>query len=220
MDVEEEEAEEEVSQQEEEPQRTDDVGERDDEPTDPEGEGDGDEDQEQDLETNEVENEQENDNDNENENEEEDIEEEPLPDGDLEDQEIELQPAHRAEALDVLASIELKFAMLRERVYVEKKDILAWEESMVQACMFPFCFILQNLFNFTSSAIHPEMQYTKGDDQTEGRLELASRKQSYEMTNATKRRRADEAGVWSSWKVKSFSIHLRDLLITSAAYSR
>src|SRR6266540_507940 len=64
----------------------------------------------------------------------EENEEEPLPDGELEDQEIELQPAHRAEALDVLASIELKFAMLRERVYVEKMEILAWEESMVQAC--------------------------------------------------------------------------------------
>ncbi len=81
---------------------------------------------------------QENDNDNENENDEEENEEEneeePMPDGDLEDQEIELQPAHRAEALDVLASIEPKFAMLRERVYVEKMEILAWEESMVQAC--------------------------------------------------------------------------------------
>ncbi|KIL59476.1 hypothetical protein M378DRAFT_1006706 [Amanita muscaria Koide BX008] len=34
--------------------------------------------------------------------------------------ESDLQPAHRAKALDVLASIELKFALLRERVYVKK----------------------------------------------------------------------------------------------------
>jgi hypothetical protein len=51
-------------------------------------------------------------NENENDEEEEENEEEHLPDGDLADQEIELQPAHRAEALDTLASIELKFAML------------------------------------------------------------------------------------------------------------
>jgi hypothetical protein len=43
----------------------------------------------------------------------------------------DLQPAHRAEALDVLATIELKFALLRERVYVEKMEGLAWEEVLV-----------------------------------------------------------------------------------------
>jgi hypothetical protein len=45
--------------------------------------------------------------------------------------ESDLQPAHRAEALDVLATIELKFALLRERVYVEKMEGLAWEEKLV-----------------------------------------------------------------------------------------
>jgi len=135
LDMEDDEADEEVSQPDEDAQPIDDAGEGDDEPVDPEGEGEGegDEDQEQELETNEVENEQDNENDNENENDEEENEEEHLPDGDLEDHEIELQPAHRAEALDVLASIELKFAMLRERVYVEKMEILGWEERMVQA---------------------------------------------------------------------------------------
>ena len=43
----------------------------------------------------------------------EENEEERLLDGDLE---IELQPAHGAEALGVLTSIELKSAMLREQV--------------------------------------------------------------------------------------------------------
>lgn len=47
------------------------------------------------------------------------------------DLDIDLQPAHRAEALDVLATIELKFALLRERVYVEKMEALAWEEGLV-----------------------------------------------------------------------------------------
>ena len=60
-------------------------------------------------------------------------------DVDVEDHESDLQPAHRAEALDVLATIELKFALLRERVYVEKMDALAWEEMLVQNCMlFPY----------------------------------------------------------------------------------
>jgi hypothetical protein len=45
--------------------------------------------------------------------------------------ESDLQPAHRAEALDVLATIELRFAALREKVYVEKMEALAWEEAMV-----------------------------------------------------------------------------------------
>lgn len=45
--------------------------------------------------------------------------------------ETEIQPAHRAEALDTLAIIELKFALLRENVYVEKMDNLAWEEALV-----------------------------------------------------------------------------------------
>src|SRR6266545_4765843 len=211
---EEEEAEEEVSQQDEEAQPIEDAGEGDDEPV--EGEGDGDEDQEQDLEANEVENEHEN----ENENEEEENEEEPLPDGELEDQEIELQPAHRAEALDVLASIELKFAMLRERVYVEKMEILAWEESMVQACRISVRFVPRNLCNFTSSAVHPEMQYLQKEmtKRRDKRLELASRKRSYEITNAMKHRKADEDGVWSWWKVTFISINLQGFLITSAAH--
>src|SRR6266511_4183358 len=217
---EEEEAEEEVSQQDEEAQPIEDAGEGDDEPV--EEEGDGDEDQEQDLEANEVENEQEKEkeNENENENEEEENEEEPLPDGELEDQEIELQPAHRAEALDVLASIELKFAMLREWVYVEKMEILAWEESMVQACRISVRFVPRNLFNFTSSAVHPEMQYLQKEmtKQRDKRLELASRKRSYEITNAMKRRKADEDGVWSWWKVTFISINLQGFLITSAAH--
>ena len=97
MDVEDDEVDKEVSQHDEYTQPIDDAG-KGNEPVDPEGEGDGDEDQEQELETNEVEKEQ----DNENENDEEENE----------DQEVELQPAHRTEALDVLTSIELKFAML------------------------------------------------------------------------------------------------------------
>ena len=47
------------------------------------------------------------------------------------DLDADMQPAHRAEALEVLAQIELKFALLRERLYVEKMDSLAWEEGLI-----------------------------------------------------------------------------------------
>ena len=43
----------------------------------------------------------------------------------------DVQPAHRSEALDMLAQIELKFALLRERLYVEKMEGLAWEEALL-----------------------------------------------------------------------------------------
>ena len=45
---------------------------------------------------------------------------------------------------------------------------------------------------------HLQKELTKRRDK---RLELASRKRTYEVANASKRRRADEDGVWSWWKV-------------------
>ena len=45
--------------------------------------------------------------------------------------ESDLQPVHRAEALDVLAGIDLRFALLRERLYVEKIEDLATEKAMI-----------------------------------------------------------------------------------------
>ena len=72
--------------------------------------------------------------------------EEPSPDDDLEI-ESDLQPAHRAEALDVLATIELKFALLRERVYVEKMENLAWEEALVNDGMCSASYLKTLSFN-------------------------------------------------------------------------
>ena len=43
---------------------------------------------------------------------------------------------HRAKALDTLATIELKFTLLRERVYIEKTEALMWEEALVRNGMF------------------------------------------------------------------------------------
>jgi hypothetical protein len=45
------------------------------------------------------------------------------------------------------------------------------------------------------------------------RLEPASRKQSYEVINATKCRKADEDGVWSWWKVSVVFLCLRDAFL-------
>ncbi|THH30498.1 hypothetical protein EUX98_g3704 [Antrodiella citrinella] len=56
-------------------------------------------------------------------------------DVDIDSPDMELEsdvlPVHRAEALDVLAQIELKFALLREKLYVEKMEGLAWEEALI-----------------------------------------------------------------------------------------
>ncbi|TFY72556.1 hypothetical protein EVG20_g436 [Dentipellis fragilis] len=113
--------------------------------------------------------------------------------GDQEDMEVDerdieadadLQPAHRAEALDVLATIEFKFAMLRERVYVEKMDALAWEENLV------------------AESTHPELLHlhTELSKRRDKRLQLAEKRRSYEMVNTMKRRRVFEEGVWNWWR--------------------
>jgi hypothetical protein len=46
--------------------------------------------------------------------------------------EANLQHKHRAEALDTLATIRLKFMLLHECVYVEKTEVLTWEEALVE----------------------------------------------------------------------------------------
>ncbi|KAL6302269.1 hypothetical protein BKA93DRAFT_818568 [Sparassis latifolia] len=94
---------------------------------------------------------------------------------------LDLQPAHRAEALDVLATIELKFALLRER--------LAWEENLV------------------AEGTHPEMLHlhTELSKRRDKRLELASRRRDYEVSNVTKRRKLDEDAVWCWWQTEMIS---------------
>ncbi|EED80278.1 predicted protein [Postia placenta Mad-698-R] len=103
--------------------------------------------------------------------------------------ESDLQPAHRAEALDVLATIELKFAMLRERIYVEKMENLAWEEALV------------------AEGTHPEMLHLHSEllKRRDKRLELAARRRDYEVANVTKRRKLDEDCTWSWWKTEMIS---------------
>ena len=128
-------------------------------------------------------------------------------DGD-EELEADMQPAHRAEALDVLATIELKFALLREKLYVEKMEALAWEEALVANSAYTKPIVCARLcerfFNYRSmTGIHPELIHLDEElsKRRDKRVELASRRRTYEINDAMKRKRAAENAVWSWWKV-------------------
>jgi len=65
-----------------------------------------------------------------------------------------------------------------------------------------FVLSIETYVSLLFAAVHPEMQYLQKEmtKRRDKRLELASQKRSYEIMNATKRRKADES-VWSWWKV-------------------
>jgi len=50
---------------------------------------------------------------------------------DADDADHELHAADRADALDALAQLELKFALVRQRIYIDKMNELAREEAMI-----------------------------------------------------------------------------------------
>ncbi|KAH7883007.1 Sds3-like-domain-containing protein [Phlebopus sp. FC_14] len=109
---------------------------------------------------------------------------EPIEDIDI-DEDPDLQPAHRAEALDVLATIELKFALLRESVYIEKMEGLAWEEALVW------------------EGTHPELQHLHAEltKRRDKRLTLAAKKRIHEVKAAERRRREEERREWEEWQI-------------------
>lgn len=51
---------------------------------------------------------------------------------DADDADQELYAADRADALDALAQLELKFALVRQRIYLDRMNELAKEEAMIQ----------------------------------------------------------------------------------------
>ncbi|KAL0071191.1 hypothetical protein AAF712_001756 [Marasmius tenuissimus] len=119
----------------------------------------------------------------------EEPEEEPEPEpaeDDDDDEELDLQPAHRVEALDMLATIELSFALVREKLYVEKMQSLAWEESLVD------------------EGTHPELIYLQNElsRRKDKRLELAARKRAFEFSSISRKRKLDEDATWSWWKLE------------------
>jgi hypothetical protein len=119
--------------------------------------------------------------------------------------EMELQPAHRAEALDAIAVIELKFATLREQLYIEKMQALAWEEALVNEGVSNDCTVVVEWKLTMITEIHPEMLHLREElsKRRDRRLELASRRRAYEIANAARKRKADEDLAWSTWKVRS-----------------
>jgi hypothetical protein len=124
----------------------------------------------------------------------------PTPEHDL----LDLQPAHRAEALDALALIELKFALLRERLYVEKMEELVEEEGMVvNGANLPLCIYL---LSCVCAETHPELLHLQLELSTrrDKRLELAARRPAVEGSSVRVKRRDDQNGVWESWKVRLF----------------
>jgi hypothetical protein len=117
---------------------------------------------------------------------------------------LDLQPAHRAEALDALALIELKFALLRERLYVEKMEELVEEEGMVvNGANLPLCIYL---LSCVCAETHPELLHLQLELSTrrDKRLELAARRRAVEGSSVRVKRPDDQNSVWESWKVRLF----------------
>ncbi|KAG8961069.1 hypothetical protein FRC03_005807 [Tulasnella sp. 419] len=97
--------------------------------------------------------------------------------------ETEIQPTQRAEALDILATMEIKFALLREKIYVDKMEEIAREEEMIL------------------NGSHPEYLHLLGELQQrrDRKLNLASVKRAREEEFIHLRRRNEERAVWSWW---------------------
>ena len=59
-------------------------------------------------------------------------------------------------------------------------------------------------FKLFSLGSHPELIHLQKElrKRRDKRLELSSRKRTYETVNVTKRRRVDEEATWSWWKVR------------------
>jgi len=193
LEVEDDEADEESSQQDEDAQPIDDAGEGDDEPADPEREGDGDDEQEQEQE--------------------------------LETNEVEKTTTKRRTKKNLYLTAIWKTRKLNFSTHIEQRHWMYWHPSSLNSpCYENECtlrkwrsWVGKSEWSKLVSFIHsssgscvvtllssscPSIP-AKGNDEMEGQtLELASRKRSYEVSNATKRRKADEDGVWSWWKVK------------------
>jgi hypothetical protein len=98
----------------------------------------------------------------------------------------DLQPPQRAEALDILAGMEVKFAILRERIYIDKMEEIAAEEAMIL------------------NGTHPELLHflTTLSQRKERRTKLASLRRDRDKEWIHKKRKADEDAIWSWWRVQ------------------
>ncbi|CAE6425160.1 unnamed protein product [Rhizoctonia solani] len=114
----------------------------------------------------------------------------------------DMQPPHRAEALDVLAAMEVRFAELRERLYADKMEEAAREEAMIL------------------DGTHPELLFFQRElDARRGRRkQLAETRRSLETGWCATMRRAEEAAAWSEWR--HARDELRDNMRTECARKR
>ena len=114
------------------------------------------------------------------------------------DAEGDLHTPQREEALTMLAEIEVKFAILRERLYLDKMEETAQEEATI--------------LNET----HPELLHFLSvlSERKERRLALATKRRQHEEQFIRKRRKDDEESVWSWWRVQMND--LRDTMVAEA----
>lgn len=101
-------------------------------------------------------------------------------------EEHDLNSALRVEALEALSAIEIKFAMLRERVYVDKMIALQAEEELVD------------------KDIHPELihLHRELEKRRERRCGLALRKRKRDEEANVSRKKTAELGLTSWYKVR------------------
>ncbi|KAJ1304446.1 hypothetical protein OPQ81_005593 [Rhizoctonia solani] len=114
----------------------------------------------------------------------------------------DMQPPHRAEALDVLAAMEVRFAELRERLYADKMEEAAREEAMIL------------------DGTHPELVFFQRelDARRARRKQLAETRRALEIDWCATMRRAEEAAAWSEWR--HARDELRDNMRTECARKR
>ena len=135
--------------------------------------------------------------------------------------ETEIQPTKRAEALDILAAMELKFATLRERIFIDKMEEIAREEAMILDGKFSlYCFscLIMNCISFIGT--HPEHLYLLAELQRrrDRRLQLATLKRDREEEFCHYKRATEDHSVWSWWKENQND--LRDDLAREASSKR
>ncbi|KAG8820912.1 hypothetical protein FRC17_009989 [Serendipita sp. 399] len=118
------------------------------------------------------------------------------------DADMELQAADRQDALDALALLELKLALVRQRLFQDKMDELGREEDMIR------------------NGTHPELLHTIAelDKRRERRIQLAENKRKRDIDLAAKLRSHEEDGIWSWWGVQKDM--LQATMITEASRKR
>ncbi|KAG8851184.1 hypothetical protein FRB91_008330 [Serendipita sp. 411] len=118
------------------------------------------------------------------------------------DIDLELHAADRQDALDALALLELKLAMIRQRLFQDKMDELGREEDMIR------------------NGTHPELLHTISelDKRRERRIHLAENKRKRDLELASKLRSHDEDGIWSWWGIQKDM--LQSTMITEASRKR